>query len=184
MKLIVGLGNPGKEYEKTRHNIGFMILDNYLSKKNITINKTKFNGNYAECNINNEKVIILKPMEYINFSGNVISKIIKFYKIDIEDILIIHDDLDIKVGEYKLKPKGNDGGHNGIKSIIQNITTNKIKRMKIGIGNDKKIETKNYVLSKFNEEELKEINKIIEISEKIIDDFIKLDFDLVMNKYN
>lgn len=184
MKLIVGLGNPGKEYENTRHNIGFSILDNYIQKNNIELNKKKFNSIYAECFIENEKVILLKPMEYINCSGEAVKKIVKFYKINIEDILIIYDDLDIEIGKFKLKPKGTDAGHNGIKSIINNLKTNEIKRMKIGIGKDNSIDGKEYVLSKFKTNEIKKLEKIKKMSEKIIEDFIKLDFLLVMNKYN
>jgi len=184
MKLIVGLGNPGKEYEGTRHNIGFMVLDYFANSNNIKFDKKKFNGEYVETVIAGEKVILFKPMEYINLSGQAISKIINFYKIDIDDVFIIHDDLDIELGKYKLKPKGNDGGHNGIKSIISNISSNDFKRLKIGIGNNKLIDTKDYVLNKFNSEESEKILPNIKIATNIINDFIKMDFNLLMNKYN
>lgn len=184
MKLIVGLGNPGKEYEGTRHNIGFMVLDKYALKKGLNFNRSKFNADYVEFLNKNDKIILLKPMEYINLSGQSISKIVKFFKVEYDDILIIHDDLDIKLGKYKLKLGGNDGGHNGIKSIISNLGNNNIKRLKIGIDNDREQETKDYVLGKLKGEEKKEINEIIEKSCNIIDDFIELDFLQVMNKYN
>ena len=106
MKLIVGLGNPGKEYENTRHNIGFMMIDYILKDLNITNGKEKMGGISYETNINGEKVMFLKPQEYINLSGNVINKYMQFYKIDIEDLFIIHDDLDLEVGKFKLREKG------------------------------------------------------------------------------
>ena len=118
MKLIVGLGNPGKEYENTRHNIGFMILDNYL-KDAVWTNKYK--GLVTTLNINNDKVIFLKPVTYMNLSGESVREIVNFYKINIEDILIIHDDLDLSLGKIRIKKNSSDGGHNGIKSIINNL---------------------------------------------------------------
>lgn len=184
MKLIVGLGNPGKEYEKTRHNIGFMSIDYYCESRNIKFEKQKFNGIYAEKIINNEKIIFLKPQSYINLSGEVIIKFISYFKIDKGDILIISDDLDLKIGTYKLKPKGSAGGHNGLKNIEFNLKSQEYKRLKIGISNDKTIETKDYVLGAIKNENIKIYNKMFEITNNIIDDFIIMNFDLLMNKYN
>lgn len=184
MKLIVGLGNPGKEYEKTRHNIGFMSIDYYCESRNIKFEKQKFNGIYAEKIINNEKIIFLKPQSYINLSGEVIIKFISYFKIDKSDILIISDDLDLKIGTYKLKPKGSAGGHNGLKNIEFNLKSQEYKRLKIGISNDKTIETKDYVLGAIKNENMKIYNKMFEITNNIIDDFIIMNFDLLMNKYN
>jgi PTH1 family peptidyl-tRNA hydrolase len=116
MKLIVGLGNPGKEYVKTRHNIGFMAIDKYIENKNLN-SKEKFGGIYYETNINGEKAILLKPQKYINLSGEVIIQFVKFFKINIDDVLIIHDDLDMPVGKTKLRMSGGSGGHNGLKNI-------------------------------------------------------------------
>src|SRR5574344_2330767 len=146
MKLIVGLGNPGKVYENTRHNMGFMTIDNYAKKKNIDINKNKFNGLYGEYNYRGEKIILLKPCSYINLSGEVIKKYVDYFKIDINDLLIIHDDLDIPLGNIKLKPSGSSGGHNGLKNIELNLKRKDYKRIKIGISNNKMIDTKDYVL--------------------------------------
>lgn len=184
MKLIVGLGNPGKEYEKTRHNVGFMVIDNYLNKKNISSLKNKFFANYIDVVIDSEKVIFLKPQKYMNLSGEVIKEFLKFYKINISDVLIISDDLDMSCGKIRLREKGSSGGHNGLKNIEQHLGTNGYKRLKIGVGNNKEINTKDYVLGKFNEKELEEINLSIEKTEHIIDDFLKINFIDVMNKYN
>lgn len=184
MKLIVGLGNPGKEYEKTRHNMGFMVLDNYAKEKNLDFSKSKFGGIYTEFNVNSEKVILLKPQHYINLSGEVIKKYVDFYKIEIEDILIISDDLDMPFGKIKIKYKGSSGGHNGLKNIEQHLGTNEYRRIKIGISNNKNIDTKDYVLSKLS---LEDNEKMICVQKTLIDilnDYFKISFDNLMNKYN
>ncbi|MCM1370435.1 MAG: aminoacyl-tRNA hydrolase [Clostridium sp.] len=184
MKLIVGLGNPGKEYENTRHNIGFMVLDKYAKFHEFSFNKKKFDGLYSKVFIEDKEVIFLKPQSYMNLSGTVIRKFVDYYKIDIDDILIINDDLDLNCGFYKLKYKGSSGGHNGLKNIELNLNTQFYKRLKIGISNDKTQETKNYVLGTFSKNDLNVLNKIIDISINIIDDYLMYDFDKLMNKYN
>lgn len=184
MKLIVGLGNPGREYEKTRHNVGFMALDRITNYLGITFDKSKFKGEYAETNYNNEKYIFLKPGKYMNLSGEVIRDYINFFKINIEDILIIHDDLDTKVGTFRLRYKGSSGGHNGLKDIEKNIGTQSYNRIKIGISNDKKMDTKDYVLGKFSNDELKELDSIFDIIVDIFKDYGNCTFDNLMNKYN
>lgn len=184
MKLIVGLGNPGKEYEKTRHNIGFMAISNYLKENNLDLNKTKFNGKYIETNIKGEKVILLEPQKYMNLSGEVIRDFVKFYKIDIKDILIISDDLDMECGKIRLREKGSSGGHNGLKNIELHLNTNEYKRLKIGVGNNKMIETKDYVLGKFSKEDFEKIENSVKLTRDIIEDFIDNDFISLMSKYN
>lgn len=184
MKLIVGLGNPGKLYENTRHNIGFMAIDNYVKSLNLSFSNSKFDGIYVKTRINDNEVIFLKPQKFINLSGEVILKFMNFYKISTEDILIIHDDLDIECGKYKLKYKGTSGGHNGLKNIEKMIGTNIYKRIKIGISNNKLLDTKDYVLGKLSQEEEKKINSVIDISKKIIDDYLIMDFEKLMSKYN
>lgn len=184
MKLIVGLGNPGKDYINTRHNIGFMVIDNFCEKHNLSINSNKFMGLYVQTTIKGEKVIFLKPQKYMNLSGEVVREYINYFKIDINDILIINDDLDIQLGKYKLKSKGSSGGHNGLRNIGEKIGSYDFKRLKIGISNNKQIDTKNYVLGKFNEDEKIILKNIINISENIINDFVDINFDLLMTKYN
>lgn len=183
MKLIVGLGNPGKEYVKTRHNIGFMAIDKYIENKNLN-SKEKFGGIYYETNINGEKAILLKPQKYINLSGEVIIQFVKFFKINIDDVLIIHDDLDIPVGKTKLRMSGGSGGHNGLKNIELYFKTKNYKRIKVGISNNKNIDTKNYVLGKFNNDDNKIIEESLNKIVHIIDDLPKLTFENLMNKYN
>ena len=184
MKLIVGLGNPGIEYNKTRHNIGFMCIDRIADHFNVSLNSSKFTGYYTQFNYNGEKIILLKPAKYMNLSGEVVRDFVKFFKINIEDILIISDDLDTKVGSYRLRYKGSSGGHNGLKNIELHLSTKDYKRIKIGISNNKNIDTKDYVLGKFTKEELDFINPIIDKMPNIIEDYLKLPFDNVKNKYN
>lgn len=182
MKLIVGLGNKGNEYNNTRHNVGFMVVDNYINKNNLTL-KSKLDGLYAETIINGEKVIFLKPQNYINLSGDVINKYIKYFKIDIKDILVIHDDMDLEIGTFKIRYKGGSAGHNGLQNIEANLKTNEYKRIKIGISKNN-IDKVDYVLGKFSSTELSKLNKVIDITYNIIEDFVSLSFENLMNKYN
>ena len=184
MKLIVGLGNPGKEYENTRHNIGFYFLDNYVKIKNLGNYKSKDNGLYIKTKLFENDVIFLKPQSFINLSGEVIRKYVDFYKINIDDILIISDDLDLLEGNYKLKPAGSSGGHNGLKNIEKCLNTNKYKRLKIGISNNKNIDTKDYVLSNLQTKDKEQLETIKDTISNIIDDYFKLPFSDLMNKYN
>lgn len=184
MKLIIGLGNPGIEYENTRHNVGFMALNAIANDKNINFSKIKFDGKYAEININGEKYILLLPQKYMNLSGEVVKKYMDFFKIGIDDILVISDDLDMETGKLKLKFKGSSGGHNGLKNIEQNIGSNAYKRIKVGIANNKQVETSDYVLGNFSKEEQKEISQSIAKIVSIFNDYGKMTFDNLMNKYN
>ena len=182
--MIVGLGNPGMEYQNTRHNVGFMIIDNYIKKNNINVLRKKFNGLYALIHINEEQVILLKPQSYMNLSGEVVKKYAEYYKIKPENIFVIQDDLDMNVGKIKIKFKGSSGGHNGINNIINNLNTELFPRFKIGIGRDNKFTIKDYVLGKFSNEDQEKLEKIKSFSNDIIDDFIKFDIEKVMSKYN
>ena len=183
MKLIVGLGNPGKEYENTRHNTGYMAIDYFSKKYNLTFKlDTKLEGLISQTNINGEKVILLKPTTYMNLSGNSISKVLNYYKIEVKDMLVIHDDLDLSVGSIRFRNHGSAGGHNGLKSIISHVGES-FNRCKIGI--DKSNDTINHVLGKFGKEELISINNAIEKVSYAIEDFISnKTFEEIMNKYN
>ncbi len=181
LKLIVGLGNPGKEYENTRHNIGFMILDHYLNQNDW---KKKFDGMYRMETMFGEKVIFLKPLTYMNLSGNSVRKIVDFYDIAIEDILIIQDDLDLVFGKYKLKKNSSSGGHNGIKSIISSLNSEAFCRLKIGVGHDRKLDTISYVLGRFSKEESHFLESMYSTYFDIIESFIKYGADKTMNEKN
>lgn len=185
MKLIVGLGNPGNEYKDTRHNIGFELLNFIANKEGFSFKENKkFNSLEYEYNINGEKVIIVKPLSFMNLSGHVVSKYTRFYDIDSNDILVIHDDLDMEFGKIRIAYDSSSGGHNGIKDIIDNIGTQKFTRLKIGISNDKEIDTKAYVLGKFSKEQREELMDIYSKLDNIINDFIVLDIDKLKLKYN
>lgn len=184
MKIIVGLGNPGKKYENTRHNVGFMALDRIIKKTGLSFKKEKFDGIYTEMVYHGEKIIFLKPQCYINLSGEVLKKYLDFYKIDIKDILIISDDLDLPVGKIKIKLKGGSGGHNGLKNIEYHLRTKEYKRIKVGISNDKNLNTKDYVLGKFNKEDHKLLEESLDLFPEIFDDYLNLTFENLMNKYN
>jgi len=184
MKLLVGLGNIGKEYDDTRHNIGFYFIDYFATKEKTSISKTKFNGEYCEIQKDGEKIIILKPSLYMNLSGIVIKKYIEYFKIKIEDILIIHDDLDLQIGKFKLRPNGSSAGHNGLKSIEENLMSQNYKRLKIGISKNKEIDIKDYVLGTFTKEERETFDELKDTIYNVIHDFLKYDFEELMSKYN
>ena len=181
MKLIVGLGNPGKEYENTRHNIGFMVL-NYFPGNNLW--KEKFNGLYCEQNFNGEKVVFVKPLTYMNLSGDCVVRFVNYYDIRNEDILIIQDDLDMNYGRIKIVYNSSCGGHNGIRDIERCLGTKKYARLKIGIAHDKSIDTKDYVLGNFSKNEQQEIEQIDRYLENIISDFCCMSLENLMSKYN
>lgn len=184
MKLIVGLGNIGSEYENTRHNMGFMLLDRYLKEKGISSKfKEKFKAMYLDVTINNEKVIFVKPATYMNNSGVAVKTFVDFYKLSLDDVLIISDDLDLDLGSFRLRSSGSSGGHNGLKSIINFLGTTSFKRLRIGISNDKN-DVINYVLSKFSKDEMKVIDEMFITLVKLLDDFLFMDFLSLMNKYN
>lgn len=180
MKLVVGLGNPGIEYENTRHNIGFLFLD-YLFNCDFKINK-KFNSMEYITIINGEKVILVKPLSYMNLSGEVVLNYVKYYKINYDDILIIQDDLDMDIGKHKLIFNHGDGGHNGIKNIFLNLSSHEILRLKFGIS--KSSDVLNYVLGNFSKEEFNILFNSFKLLNNIICDFVLMDRDLLISKYN
>ena len=184
MKMIVGLGNPGSEYENTRHNMGFIVVDNFAKSHGVSIDKRKFNGNYNEVFINNEKVILLKPLSFMNLSGEVVAKFVNYFKINSDDILVISDDLDLPFLKYRLRLFGSCGGHNGLRNIEECLNTNKFRRFRIGISSDKNISTVSYVLGKFSFEDISAINSFLPMTCDILNDFCIMDFDKLMSKYN
>lgn len=133
MKLIIGLGNPGPKYKDTKHNIGFITLDEIASQKNIQFNKHKFEAEIAEYNEGSEKVLLVKPQTFMNESGRSIGPLMAYYNLDLADIVVIYDDLDLVTGKIRLRTKGSAGGHNGVKSLIAHLGTQDIQRIKIGI---------------------------------------------------
>lgn len=184
IKLIVGLGNPGKEYENTRHNMGFKVLDELAKRLEIYKWKDREGGLYFDCHLDMCKVIFLKPQKYINLSGDVIIKFVTFFDIKTEDILVISDDLDLPVGTIKIKEKGSSGGHNGLKNIESRLKTTEYRRIKLGISNNKDIDTKDYVLGKFLPEEKKSIESAVQKAADAALESLGHPFNEVMSKYN
>lgn len=185
MKLIVGLGNPGKKYEDTRHNIGFHVIDNLAKNLNIKLNQEKWKGLFGFETINGEKLFLLKPLTYMNLSGEAVRPLIDFYKINIDDVLIVFDDLDLPPGKIRLRQKGSHGGHNGIKSITSHLGTDQFKRIKIGIGRPEPgVEVPNYVLGTFPPNEKEEVETAVEQATKACEKWISEDFIKVMNSFN
>lgn len=185
MKLIAGLGNPGKKYDRTKHNTGFMAMDHYLEKNNLSLDKDKFDGLWTKQKINGEDVIFLEPQTFMNDSGKSIAQVANFFKISPEDILVIHDDMDMPIGKIRIRANGKSGGHNGIKSIMACLGTNNFNRLKIGIRHPQKESVVSWVLSPFNDEQQKLMDKAFDVSEKVINDFIKgKNAQYLMNQYN
>lgn len=181
MKLIVGLGNPGDKYVDTRHNVGYLVIDGYLGDVKW---KNKFNAEYYEDKISGEKVLFVKPLTYMNLSGDSVVQFVNYFDIELTDILVIQDDLDLMFGNYKLKTNSSDGGHNGIKSIINRLSSKEFARLKVGISNNKSIDTKDYVLGSFSKKEKEEFSSMQETFNKIINCFVKQGIERTMNIYN
>lgn len=152
MKLIVGLGNPGKKYEQTRHNTGFLVIDKAAEKLNTQFNQTKFHSFYTVVVYNNEQVMLMKPQTYMNLSGEAVSAAVRFFKIKHEDILVISDDLDLPVGKIRVRASGSAGGQKGLKSIMDHLSDTNIPRLRVGIGKNPLIDTVDYVLGKVEPE--------------------------------
>lgn len=184
MKLIVGLGNPGKEYENTRHNVGFMVMDRLADVLNVSISSSKFKGEYVKLKYNGEDIILLKPMTYMNSSGESVIQVMKYFKIDVNDLLVIYDDLDMPVGKLRLRENGSAGGHNGMKNIISHVGTQSFKRIRVGIDKHPRIKVVDYVLGHFNKDEQPLIDEGIENAVKAIETYLQKDFTAAMNAYN
>ncbi|MCM3223716.1 aminoacyl-tRNA hydrolase [Bacillus cereus] len=185
MKLIVGLGNPGREYELTRHNIGFMAIDELAKRWNISLNEQKFKGVFGAGFVNGEKVILLKPLTYMNLSGESIRPLMDYYKIDVEDFVVMYDDLDIPVGKLRLRMKGSAGGHNGVKSTISHLGTQEFQRIRMGIDRPKNgMKVVDYVLGRFTSEEIKDVNHSIEKAADACEEWLNKPFLQIMNTFN
>lgn len=184
MKLIVGLGNPGKKYEKTRHNCGFMVIDNLARRLNIPVDQAKFQGLFGKGKVNGEDVILLKPQTFMNLSGDSIIQFVNYFKIDLEDIVVIYDDLDLPVGKIRLRVKGSAGGHNGIKSTINQLKTQNFNRIRVGIDRDKFIPVVDYVLGKFTKEQLEFLQVGIDQAAGAVETYLETDFTKAMNQFN
>lgn len=185
MKIIVGLGNPGNEYAKTRHNVGFMMVDALADHLNISLWKDKFNAKIAEGRIGTEKILLVKPQTYMNNSGEAVGPLMRWYKVAPEDIFVAHDDMDIPAGTIRIRKKGSSGGHNGIKSLIAHIGSENFARIRLGIGRPLAGWTVvNHVLAPFPAEDKVEVDKAIKYLIPAIECMVTDSVDKAMNKYN
>lgn len=185
MKCIVGLGNPGRKYKKTRHNIGFMVIDELLDRYHWKLDQDKFQGVYALEHYQGEKIILLQPQTFMNLSGESIKAIMDFYQINIDDILVIYDDLDLPTGKIRLRQKGGHGGHNGVRSTIDHLGTKSFNRLRIGIGRPPgPVPVIDYVLGKFAKEQQEEVVIGIKEAADACEVWLKKPFTEVMNEFN
>ena len=186
MKCIVGLGNIGKRFESTRHNIGFEVIDYMLAQHNFTLDKQKFKGAYTIERIGQEKVMFIEPLTMMNLSGEAVAPLMDYYNIEVEDLIVLYDDLDLPQGEIRLRQKGSAGGHNGMKSIIQMLGTDQFKRIRIGVDRPSNgMAIVDYVLQKFSKTERVIMDKVIDHSARAVEAYIETSrFDNVMNEYN
>lgn len=184
MYIITGLGNPGEEYKNTRHNVGFAAVDYLANMLNVNLTKLKYNSVYGEKTINGEKVMLVKPLTYMNRSGICVSEIMNFYKVEIENLIVIYDDVDLQPGTLRIRNSGSPGTHNGMKSIKASLGNDNFPRIRIGIGQNRDMDLADYVLQKFKNDELDKINPIIENAAKAALEIVENGIDKAMQKYN
>ena len=184
--LVVGLGNPGLQYETTRHNAGFMAVDKFAEDNSFSFNKNKFNALIGECKIKDMRILVMKPQTYMNNSGSAVLTAATFYKIPVDRIIVLHDDISFDVGKLRMRRKGSDGGQKGLRDIIELFGTEDIMRVKIGVGQKPSpaTDTANWVLGKIPKDQFEEFEKILEKASKAVKEIIINGLDTAMNKYN
>ena len=183
--LIVGLGNPGREYRDTRHNVGFKAVDRFCEMQGARLGKVKFKAIIGEIRIGGAKVVLAKPQTFMNLSGNAVASIVRFYRIPMENVLVVHDDLDLPFGTVRLRPGGGAGGQKGLKSTIERLGTQQFPRMRIGIGRPPgQMDAAAYVLQKFGRADQEELDFILRRAGEAMEVFVKEGLDKAMNQYN
>lgn len=185
MYLIVGLGNPESDYSKTRHNMGFNVINNLSKEFNIEVNKSKFKSLYGNGIVDGEKIILVKPQTFMNLSGEAVVEIMNFFKISFEELIVIYDDVDIEPGNIRIRKNGSPGTHNGMKSVTSLLGTDKFTRVRVGIGKPKEhIDMINHVIGHISEEEMKVLNEGVDTATKAVLEIVKNSVDSAMNKFN
>ncbi|OGU33671.1 MAG: aminoacyl-tRNA hydrolase [Ignavibacteria bacterium GWB2_35_6b] len=185
MRAVLGIGNPGKKYEDTRHNIGFKILDNFVDKHKLFFKASKGEFYIAGSEFNASPFFLVKPTTYVNLSGIAAKEILESFNVKLEDLLIIADDINLQTGKLRIRKSGGDGGHNGIASIIYHVESNQFPRLRFGIGNDfEKGEMANFVLDKFSNEDVKIINPAINSAIETIEHFIEGGYNTALNFFS
>lgn len=184
MYVIVGLGNPGKKYELTRHNIGFIVLDNLAEQFSTSINKLKHKSLVGETRISGHKVLFVKPQTFMNLSGDAVKEIVDYYKVPLDHLIVIYDDIDIATGVLRIRKKGSAGTHNGMRSIVANLGSQDFIRCRVGIDKSPNIPLIDYVVGNFTDKEIKILEPTIEKLSSAIQTIIEDDVDIAMSKYN
>lgn len=185
MNLIIGLGNPEKDYSETRHNMGFDVINELAKRYNIDVNKSKFKSLYGDGIIEGKKVILLKPQTFMNLSGEAVNEIVSFYKLSLEEILVIYDDLDIEPGKIRIRKSGSPGSHNGIKSVTHYLNSNNFARVRVGIGKPEgNIDLIEYVIGGIDNEEKEKLKAGVEKATDAVVEILKNNIDSAMNKFN
>ncbi|MBZ4418989.1 aminoacyl-tRNA hydrolase [Myxococcus sp. RHSTA-1-4] len=188
MKLIVGLGNPGREYERHRHNIGFMVVEALLSRARAELNQEKFAAKVGQGTLAGERVLFLEPQTFMNLSGRSVGEAARFYKVPVEDVLVIHDELDLPFGRLQLKAGGGSGGHNGLKSIVSSLGSETFIRLRFGIGKPEgpnaRERVAGYVLSGFDDGERRQLEELIGRSMDMTETWIREGLSVAMNRFN
>lgn len=185
MYFIVGLGNPGRQYENTRHNIGFLTIDYLANKHNIDVKRSKFKSLYGQGEISGQKVMLIKPQTYMNNSGEAVRDFRNFYKFEEDKLIVIVDDIDIDFGKIRIKQKGSAGTHNGMKSIIYQLQYDTFPRIKVAVGKKPDyMDLANFVLSGFSEKEVEIIREEIKLASQSIETLLESGIDKAMNKFN
>ncbi|MBU1026227.1 MAG: aminoacyl-tRNA hydrolase [Candidatus Margulisbacteria bacterium] len=185
MHLIVGLGNPGVEYENTRHNLGFKVIDALLSDLNVSSLKSKHDSLLAQAKIDDHKIIILKPQTFMNNSGLAVGQVLNWYKIKPENLILIYDDVDLEVGQLRLREKGGTGGHNGVESVIQHVSTTEFARVRIGIGRDNLLaDISDYVLGQIPNGQAQMINEAVNKAAEAVKSIVTHGINYAMNQFN
>jgi PTH1 family peptidyl-tRNA hydrolase len=185
MHVVVGLGNPGNQYAQTKHNIGFITVDYLAEQHNIKINKIKHKAVIGEGTIGGEKILLVKPQTYMNLSGQSVMDIVNFYKVPLENLIVIYDDIDLPVGKVRIRPNGSSGTHNGMRNIIYLLNNQEFPRVRIGVGKQPDyMDLGDYVMTKFNSEEKPLMEEAIKKSVMAIEEIVKSGINTAMNKYN
>jgi aminoacyl-tRNA hydrolase len=185
MYIIVGLGNPGKKYEHTRHNAGFDVLDILAEEYDIKIDKIKHKALIGEGRIGSEKVVLVKPQTYMNLSGESVQSVFQFYKVDMDHLIVVYDDIDLDIGKLRIRKKGSAGSHNGMKSIIKCLGSQDFPRIRVGVSKpEPNRDLADFVLSRVPKDQSDDMRSGLEKAVKTVEEIIRTDIDMAMNKYN
>lgn len=185
MYIVVGLGNPGKQYDKTRHNVGFNVIDILAKEYDISVTKIKHKALIGEGRIGSEKVLLVKPQTYMNLSGETLIDIYQYYKVDLSNIIVVYDDIDLDVGKLRIRKKGSGGTHNGMRSITKCLGSTDFPRVRVGVSKPRPgQDLADFVLSKFRKEEAIDLENGLEKAYRAVDTIIRENIEISMNKYN